>query len=490
MNEPVELAKLTKPTRPLWRRIVKWILCIAVTLIVLLVVAWSTWNYLATRDLQAEVQKIRAAGEPVTFAQLAEQRPKPSEDQDAAPYYGAALLLQRNSEQLWDALAKCHEIAEDRQAELPADLVASIQDLLAQNGLALEMIDRGGALPACDFDIGVEHGIGSALAKLGKAGGPAKLCSLRTAFLAMQGQSDRAAESAMSTLRMTRMFDAQPIVIACLLKVACLAMTAGDVPVILEHGSPSRSSLDRLQEALLEAEQTIDLRRVWLAERVYCLEVMRNLFSDRRELQAFPGDRPSMPETWPTPFASGPFVRRMAAAVLRKYAASVTMAGKDWPEALAAAHWMGSTQPRSWLSPNLMADVLGPSLSKAMELSARSVADLRCARVAVLVDMYRLDMGHLPQTLADVESSLGVKLPSDPFTGGALIYRKTADGYLVYSLGESRQDQGGPSPKRDESGNRGYRIHLTASGGTEFLPPRSSPIVGDSPPSEPGNNSH
>jgi hypothetical protein len=479
MSDPVEPARLTRPKRPLWRRIVKWTVCTAAILIVLLVAAWSTLNYLATRDLEAEVQKIRAAAEPVTFAQLADMFPKPSEDQDAAPYYGAAILLQKKLNQVSDALAKCYKFAEDRQAELPADLAASIQDLLAQNGLALEMIDRGSALPACYFDIGLENGIGAVLPRLSKARGLAKLTCLRTTFLATQEESDRAAESAISALRMTRMFDAQRIVIAHLVKVACLALTAADVPVILEHGSPSRTSLERLQAALLEDEQTIDLKQVWLAERVYSLEVMRSLISDRRELTVDTGNRASMPEAWPASFKSGPFIRRMAAGVLRRYAEYIAVAEKDWPEALAAARWMESTQPHSWLSPNTLADVLGPSLSKMVLLTARSVADLRCARVAVLVDLYRLDTGHLPETLADVASALDMQLPSDPFTGNDLIYRKTADGYMVYSLGEPRQDQGGPSRKRDEIGNRGYRIRLAgpASRQQPQMPLQSQPAA-------------
>jgi len=65
--------------------------------------------------------------------------------------------------------------------------------------------------------------------------------------------------------------------------------------------------------------------------------------------------------------------------------------------------------------------------------------------------------------LQDVEAADRVKLPDDPFTGKPLIYRKTTDGYLIYSLDDSRQDQGGPSTQPADHDNRGYRIRLAAT---------------------------
>ena len=52
-------------------------------------------------------------------------------------------------------------------------------------------------------------------------------------------------------------------------------------------------------------------------------------------------------------------------------------------------------------------------------------------------------------------------LPSDPFTGRALLYRKNAESYAVYSLGESDRDGGGEGLNKEKHGNVGVCIRLS-----------------------------
>lgn len=72
----------------------------------------------------------------------------------------------------------------------------------------------------------------------------------------------------------------------------------------------------------------------------------------------------------------------------------------------------------------------------------------------------RDDLERVYDALAPTLYRYALMVLADPFMGAALIYRKTADGYTVYGLGDSRQDRGGLSRTRDENGNRGYRIRL------------------------------
>ena len=48
----------------------------------------------------------------------------------------------------------------------------------------------------------------------------------------------------------------------------------------------------------------------------------------------------------------------------------------------------------------------------------------------------------LPDTVTDVIGK-NKEMAIDPFTGTALVYKKEAGGYAVYSVGQDRQDQGG-----------------------------------------------
>ena len=267
MNDLEGFSTSAKFGKPLWRRVAKWTFRIAVVLAAILVLAWSVGNYMSARALQGEVDKIRAAGEPLTFRDLNSSEKKVNEADDAGPYYRAALALVRREKDVQELLGRFHEAEEKGGPALP-ELLADTQRLIEENRLALEMVDRGSALPGCSYDVGIEYGIAAVLPRLREARHLAKVLLLRTKLLAVQGEGDRAVESAISSLRMTRMWDRQPILIWHLVKVPCVAATDSGVPVILEVGRPSAESLHRLGDALFQVERSMDMRRVWMADRV------------------------------------------------------------------------------------------------------------------------------------------------------------------------------------------------------------------------------
>ena len=85
--------------------------------------------------------------------------------------------------------------------------------------------------------------------------------------------------------------------------------------------------------------------------------------------------------------------------------------------------------------------LVAPALAGAVLSHARMVASIRAARVALRVERYRAANGVLPETLA------GDDLPADPFDldGAPLRYKRHAKGkgYVVYSIGDDGQDDGG-----------------------------------------------
>jgi len=75
-------------------------------------------------------------------------------------------------------------------------------------------------------------------------------------------------------------------------------------------------------------------------------------------------------------------------------------------------------------------------------------------RDALLVTLallcYRCDKGHLPKDLHELLSTGHLsELPMDPYSDGPLVYRQTEDDFLLYSLGEDFDDDGGTHGKRD-----------------------------------------
>ena len=81
--------------RPRWRRIVRRIAIGIVGLFLIALVANAVWGYVEASHLQAEIHRIKAAGEPLTFKDLDARLPDVDEADDAGPYYEAALALLR-----------------------------------------------------------------------------------------------------------------------------------------------------------------------------------------------------------------------------------------------------------------------------------------------------------------------------------------------------------------------------------------------------------
>ena len=452
MTDPAIPQTTAKLRKLLWRRILKWTLRIVAVLVVVIVLIWSVWYFVATHALDREIAGIISADEPVTFADLTASLPEVDRADDAAPYYTAALALIEGMdyEKLEQVQKAFEEIIEQRDTVSPA-LIASVEDYLAPERLALEMIDKAATLGGCSYDIGVEYGMSYCTSRFQPARLLALTTSVRTEFLALQGQGDQAVESAVSSLRMLRIFDRQPMLICHLVRVACLNLITSDIPVILEFSQPSDQALDKLQDALLQSEQSFDIKRMWLAERVYVLSELRNILPFKLSLKTGIFSQAGMLEEWPGTHLSTPFVRSLAANYLDAHSQLVEASEKDWPEVLTAIKDVGARQSPSMF--NTFSRMLIPGTELATEELGKSLATTRAARLAIMVELYRREQGKLPESLAELQTG-GYKVPVDPFTGKELVYRKSDSEYLVYSLGDDLQDNGGPTRKEACSGGR------------------------------------
>jgi hypothetical protein len=82
-----------------------------------------------------------------------------------------------------------------------------------------------------------------------------------------------------------------------------------------------------------------------------------------------------------------------------------------------------------------------------MESAARVSAHVASCIVASAVERYDLAHSSLPDKLDKLGSVFLSTVPTDPFDGGQLKYRKLAKGYVVYSVGEDGVDDDGDEKK-------------------------------------------
>ncbi len=90
----------------------------------------------------------------------------------------------------------------------------------------------------------------------------------------------------------------------------------------------------------------------------------------------------------------------------------------------------------------ILTRIITPVLDRARVAGVRADARIAGVRVLLALQAYRSRFGAYPPSLSIVEKRLGWKLPKDPFSGKALVYKPKARGFLLYSIGENLKDDG------------------------------------------------
>ena len=83
------------------------------------------------------------------------------------------------------------------------------------------------------------------------------------------------------------------------------------------------------------------------------------------------------------------------------------------------------------------------ALSRACRAQARHEARLDLMQMGLLLEQYKAQKGALPATLDVIAADLGGSLPVDPFSGEGYHYQLLDGSFLLYSVGENLQDDGG-----------------------------------------------
>lgn len=442
--------------KPLWRRLLKWTLRSAVVILVLGTVIYAIASYRTAKALNREIARIRTAGEPLTFADLAKLTPAAERERDATPFYNAAGALVVG---LYDKPdEEPYSIFFDKKplpSPLPADLLPWARKALERNATALELLDRGSALPECAGGIQLEYGIAVTMPHLGRIRALLRAGSLRTRMLAIEGRSEPAIDSLISTIGLMRMLNREPILLGTLVQVAMLSFISDDAAFILSYGHPSDAGMQRLADGL-HAARVAEPHQMFIAERVYVLETQRNLIANGIDMARPSPDAPLLPERQMIP-ALGLTGRIMVSKNLAMFARLINASRGGFPATLDAMQDI-SDHPNS-----IFDKITAPSFNRAMVTYARALAQQRAAIISTEIERYRLTHNReAPGTLEVLK--LPADLLNDPLTGKSLLYVKTADGFCVMSAGRNGVEYG-PAIDRDAdpigwSGRWGVHVRI------------------------------
>jgi hypothetical protein len=363
----------------------------------------------------------------------------PPRPQPAVPADDDAIMLPAAGKQVF---------VEDEFSQLPPEvqlneaLLGDLRDALEKAKDALVVARKLPALRIGRFPIQYTKDYGSTI--VGSQQGArdaARLMQHEAVLVAQEGKPDEALEAARGILVAARSVGDEPLMISMLIRIASTAVAVQTLERLLAQGEPSAAELKRMQE-LLEAEAAEPLL-LYAArgERAGSHQLMVALKSGDAKLSGIGGGDMAGAG------ALAPVMARASHATMLRWTTEFVEIAKLPPEEQAepmqALEQKVKRAKAQYQYDALLATLLMPALIKVGEASRRVQAHLRCAIVGVAAERYRRDHGQWPAKIGELAPDYLKAVPTDPYDGQPLRYKRLEDGAVVYSVGPDKQDDGG-----------------------------------------------
>jgi len=378
----------------------------------------------AAATINTKLEAIRQAGQPVTLAELNAWYPEPPAAENAAPLYAEAFA----------ALA-----VEDAQSS----------SFLAKNQKTLQLLHQAATRTKCRYPVDLTEGYTAKLPHLAKIKTCAQLLGKEAVSNATKGRVDLAAQSVVDGLRLDRSLEQEPILISQLVRMASDSILQTGLEEAVNQKAFTEEQLVHLQAAFRGTENGANaaMTRCLSGERCSLIGIFQSSPQESANVIA------QMEESAKTidleDYRKSPSFNADFNFGLDVLSNWIAIASAPFPGCLDAAGQLSSQVNEAKSKGYLISAVLLPALSGPMGKAAESVGRLRVAQTALAVERYRLAHGNtLPASLNELTPKYLEVVPDDPFDGKPLRYKKLSPkGYVVYSIGRNRQDDGGtPKP--------------------------------------------
>ena len=453
---PEVIALANERRRRALRRGIASVLAVFLALIALRV--W--WGYEAHRRLQAEIDRIHAAGEPILVEDFYPIEDVPDEQNAALLYQQATAALDKTGTDritFSDLIRYHHRVC----AAYPDDARAILQ----ANKSALDLIRRARDLPKVDWGVRpVSPLINLTLPMLSSQRELCKLVRTAAVFEHQEGYHAESIETILNMNAITCKLGAgeTSFLITHLVALgtdAVLALTLEAIAPTLVVERPgsrhepmprpaARNQITDLIATLLDEEPlSTSWQRAFFLERACTLDTTRSLSQGTLSFSG-PLAAPAAP-WWSWPFSKfiDPMLELDALRMMQAHGqlAEVGLA-RNYPLALTMlppAPGVGSSYIEKTVS--TISRIMMPSLTRSAVLHFRTLALRRMAAIALAIRLFELDRGNRPASLDELVPGYLATVPLDPFAADdrTIGYLPEADPPRLYSIGDDGMDDTG-----------------------------------------------
>ena len=314
---------------------------------------------------------------------------------------------------------------------------------------AVSMVEQGSLRPACRFDREYEAGLEMVMPDLLDLKGLFRILRDKALLAAETGNKEEAWGLLDTQLRFADALRQEPDIVPQLVRLAMISGSCMTARELCETALPDRQCQDRIEKLLIAYDDVSPLARAVDGERLLYGEWVFGLSRDELYRVTQQWSSSYIPEIfhrvrfWRMMFK--PTFLADHAAYLRVMLEAAQQFERPYvpEEVIARDMELFKVQKRHRLT-----SLFAPATLRVKEIYLRTAAHMRITRAGLALLRYRETRGALPDTL----DALGLKGLADPFLEQSqLLYKKAADGFVVYSVGTDQKDNDGTprAPKGD-----------------------------------------
>ncbi len=399
--------------------------CLGLLGIVGVALIWlAVANAIANSKLEKKLAELREAGEPISLLDLA-RKPIPPEA-NAATYLRRAKSDLKAIENMIMIAEESPEVKKLQDAKASDDAIERSEPMLQTYRRAVEahpnvwpLLEKAATCPDYDpqFDyntdtrtflenfLPVTHEQRSALRAL----------RYRALVELADGQREEALHTCLTMLRLARHFDKNPALVGLLVALAVRMHAVDTANLVLRSGPLPNSAYDELETELARHDVAQAYQQMLPTARAFQIQSFGELGSS---------------------YLLVPRGKQDQYSHLELFDAAIEGAARPYWDYESRAE-IEAVVDRAGTLTKLTAS----SLEATSAAVARSQAKIRSLRVLGAI-LARQQAGQTDEPkLADL--GLPAEATTDPFSGKPLLVKKTADGWIIYSVGVDQKDDGG-----------------------------------------------
>ena len=432
-----------------------WFLLLCVGLGLPLVLGYTAFRLVLRHRVHERIQAIRDAGYPATLEELDEWYEQRPSGQNAADIYSEAFgrLVKPAGEEVGNLPWVGEAMPPRPGATLPPEMAAAVREHLEANREALQLLHEGASVERCRYPIHMADGVKCAMPHLTSIREGTDLLSLAAWEYAVAGEPAAAAKALKSSFVLANSLGSEPFLISQNVRYKANAIAVSALQHVIDRTVLPAEALGTLKEALQRVSHPgVELDRVLNAEKLFVLDAAH---SDYLALVR------ALSEWQILAYRASGVLDQDALYCLQVVDKVIDACDKPFPQRLQGSRDVMSeaerrVSRRPWFHP--LATVALPSFEHIFVDKAAHLARLRSARTGLAVERFRLGEGGLPGNLSELVPGHLDELPTDPFDGKPLRYKRLDPGYVVYSIGRDGDDDGGEERDRRDDGDIAFRI--------------------------------